>query len=358
MSSNGNADVNDAADDIGAMVASTATGIFQPLSPLSNVALREPAERGKFDAAGWKALQEVGFPLALLPEERGGVGTDHALAIARLAGAAAIPLPIVETMGANWLLAGAGLDPTDEPLGFSDARVTLRRTDGGWHVSGQATAVPWARSCGVLLAGSDGDDSYIVRLAPRSFDSAAGCNKAGEPRDDCTIGVIVSGDHVGRLVNGPDIIRGIGALLRSAQIAGAIGAAVTMTTEYVRERRQFGKPLAAFQAVQQLLAVIAAHAAAARVSVDLGSGGLDIALDKRRVAIAKARTSEAAGLVAATAHQLHGAMGFTREYPLHLLTRRLWSWRDEFGSESEWSIALGRELAPSGRALWSEITRI
>lgn len=50
-------------------------------------------------------------------------------------------------------------------------------------------------------------------------------------------------------------------------------------------------------------------------------------------------------------------LGFTREYPLHLLTRRLWGWRDEFGSESEWAIALGRVLAPSGSALWSEIPR-
>ncbi|WP_176488954.1 acyl-CoA dehydrogenase family protein [Rhizorhabdus dicambivorans] len=352
--------MSDVADDIGAMVVSTATGVFQPLSPITNAALRESAEHGEFDAAGWKALQEAGFPQALLPEERGGIGTDHAFAIARLAGAMAIPLPIVETMGANWLLAHAGLEPTDQPLGFSDAAVTVRRTDGGWRVSGQATAVPWARSCGILLAGSDGDDSYIVRLEPGSFDSEPGRNKAGEPRDSCTIDLIVAANRVGRPDNGtaPDMIRAIGALLRSAQIAGAISAAVTMTVDYVRDRRQFGKPLAAFQAVQQLLAVIATQAAAAGVAVDLGVLGLDTAPDMRKVAIAKSRTSEAAGLVAATAHQLHGAMGFTREYPLHLLSRRLWSWRDEFSSESEWAIALGRDLAPSGRALWSEITRI
>lgn len=360
MSMNGQADVNDSGDDIGAMVVATATGIFESLSPITNVALRESADRGEFDATGWRALQEAGFPLALLPEELGGIGTEHAFAIARLAGAMAIPLPIVETMGANWLLAHAGLDPTDEPLGLSEAVVELRRTDGGWQVSGHLAATPWARSCGLVMAGNDGDSSYIVRLEPGSFAINAGSNIAGEPRDSCTINLTVPDDHVGRLDKSaaPSIIRGMGALLRSAQIAGAISAAVTMTVDYARERRQFGKPLAAFQAVQQLLAVIATQAAAARVAADLGTIGLDTAIDIRRVAVAKSRTSEAAGLVAATAHQLHGAIGFTREFPLQLLTRRLWSWRDEFGSESEWSIALGRDLAPAGSALWSEITRI
>lgn len=57
---------------------------FQSLSPIANPALRESAEHGEFDAAGWKVLQEAGFPLALLSGERGGIGTDHAFAIAWL----------------------------------------------------------------------------------------------------------------------------------------------------------------------------------------------------------------------------------------------------------------------------------
>lgn len=62
----------------------TATGFFQSLSPIANPALRESAEHGELDAAGWKVSQEAGFPLALLSEERGGIGTDHAFAIAWL----------------------------------------------------------------------------------------------------------------------------------------------------------------------------------------------------------------------------------------------------------------------------------
>jgi acyl-CoA dehydrogenase len=63
-----------------------------------------------------------------------------------------------------------------------------------------------------------------------------------------------------------------------------------------------------------------------------------------RAAIAKARASEAAGIVAATAHQVLGALGFTREYHLQLLARRLWSWRDETGGEVWWQRVIGEAV--------------
>ena len=75
------------------------------------------------------------------------------------------------------------------------------------------------------------------------------------------------------------------------------------------------------------------------------------------IAAAKLRTGEAAGNGAAIAHQVHGAMGFTQEYPLHYATRRLWSWRDEFGNESYWAERLGAMLlARGGDALWLDLT--
>ena len=75
------------------------------------------------------------------------------------------------------------------------------------------------------------------------------------------------------------------------------------------------------------------------------------------VAGAKVRVGEAAGAGAAIAHQVHGAMGFTFEHRLHQFTRRLWSWRDEYGQESEWAIRLGRMVAAAGAdALWPSLT--
>ncbi len=67
------------------------------------------------------------------------------------------------------------------------------------------------------------------------------------------------------------------------------------------------------------------------------------------MAVAKARVGEAAGKVAEVCHQVHGAMGFTQEHPLHFATRRLWSWRDEFGHETFWQERIGRLVCSARR---------
>jgi alkylation response protein AidB-like acyl-CoA dehydrogenase len=73
--------------------------------------------------------------------------------------------------------------------------------------------------------------------------------------------------------------------------------------------------------------------------------------------IAAVITARAATEVARSAHQLHGAMGVTREHPLHLATRRLWSWRDEWGSEQDWAAAIGAQArALAADPLWDWVT--
>jgi acyl-CoA dehydrogenase len=71
------------------------------------------------------------------------------------------------------------------------------------------------------------------------------------------------------------------------------------------------------------------------------------------IATAKIRVGEAATTGSAIAHQTHGAMGFTYEHSLHHGTRRLWSWREEFGNEAVWAMRLGRIIAARGAdELW------
>jgi acyl-CoA dehydrogenase len=63
--------------------------------------------------------------------------------------------------------------------------------------------------------------------------------------------------------------------------------------------------------------------------------------------------------VAAACHQVHGAIGFTQEHVLHYFTRRLWSWRDEFGSEAWWNRRLGTIACSQGAdAFWPAVTRL
>lgn len=128
------------------------------------------------------------------------------------------------------------------------------------------------------------------------------------------------------------------AALVAARMAGAIERMLELTIAHVTTRQQFGRPLAAFQAIQQQLAQFAEEAAAARLAAHIGLGGV---LSIARSAAAKLRCNEAAGFAAATAHQLHGAIGATAEYDLQLYSRALWRWQRAAGSSAEWATRLG-----------------
>jgi acyl-CoA dehydrogenase len=100
--------------------------------------------------------------------------------------------------------------------------------------------------------------------------------------------------------------------------------------------------------------------AAAGAAADAGAEALSIddqAKQEFLVAIAKTRVGDAATLASEIAHQVHGAIGFTKEYSLQLSTRRLWSWRDEFGGESEWAARVGAYVCAGGAyGLWPTLT--
>ena len=142
---------------------------------------------------------------------------------------------------------------------------------------------------------------------------------------------------------------------RAALMLGAAESALDMTVAYVSGRAQFGKPLGKFQAVQQSLAVFAGE-----VASGLSACGLAFARkepDWRAVAVAKMRAGVAASVGCNAAHQAHGAMGVTAEYPLHLRTRRLWAWRAEDGSGATWARRLGAAVIEAGpEALWPSLT--
>jgi acyl-CoA dehydrogenase len=131
----------------------------------------------------------------------------------------------------------------------------------------------------------------------------------------------------------------------------------------VNTRQQFGKALGKFQAVQQVLAIFATEAAAVNVAgaaaaaaLDRANGDADAALFE--IAAAKLRTNQAIGQATSIAHQVHGAIGFTKDYDLHTLTGPLLNWRSEYGNDAYWADVLGGIAAKLGGAgLWVEVTR-
>jgi acyl-CoA dehydrogenase len=140
-------------------------------------------------------------------------------------------------------------------------------------------------------------------------------------------------------------------------MAGGLESLLVQTVTYVSERKQFGRPIGSFQAIQHQLALLAGHTAAAGIAAANAFRAADRGDAAFEIAVAKVRTGEAAGLGAGIAHQCHGAIGFTYEHSLHFVTRRLWSWRAEFGAESHWAAEIGRDIALRGAdALWPHIT--
>jgi len=349
------------AGEVAHLVADSASRLFQKIGLIGAPLARTQESQLQWNAAAWSEVVNAGFAFAMLREECGGVGALHTLTILQLAGAQAVPLPLAETIGANWLLSEAGLQPDSGPLTFADGDLDLESDGPEWHIRGSLSQVPWARICDIVCVGRKSGVPHLLRIDRDVGMTSEGSNIAGEPRRKCVFDARLTADRVARLPDDfrPSTTRRLGAALRAAQMAGAITAALDMTLSYAQSRRQFGRPIAAFQAIQQLIAVMASQAATARVACGLAAGAIANGLEPLAIAAAKVRIGEAASAVAAIAHQVHGAMGFSSEYPLHLLTRRLWAWRDEFGGEAEWSIELGRALIGNGKLdLWANLTAI
>ncbi|MGE0719191.1 MAG: acyl-CoA dehydrogenase family protein [Alphaproteobacteria bacterium] len=299
-------------------------------------ALLDAAEAGTFPADLWRSVEDTGLTQAL--DESGDFAT--AASVLRAAGRHAVPLPIAETLLARHLLARAGQDLPDGPL-------SLAFLDGA-----AARDVAWARRATTIVA-LVGDQ--VALIDPAAADIRPGRNLAGEPRD------ILASAPATTIAAAPidaEALRRLGAWSRAVLMQGAMEKALEIATGYANDRVQFGRPIGKQQAIQHQLALMAEEVAAAGVAAQLATQHIDGPDAFLAIAAAKIRCGEAAGKAAEYAHQTLGAIGFTHEHTLHHLTRRLWSWRDEYGRESEWSMALGRHVGTiGGERLWHWLTQ-
>ena len=148
------------------------------------------------------------------------------------------------------------------------------------------------------------------------------------------------------------------ALALVALIGGALERCLELSIEHANTRVQFGKPLGKQQAVQQNLAILAEETAAVAVAAQAAAAARDGGDAAFEIACAKLRANQAAGRGAAIAHQVHGAIGFTQEYPLHRFTRALTYWRSAAGTDAYWANRLGGLASRNGgTGLWIELTR-
>lgn len=328
------------------------------------------AER-RWDEGLWSALAEAGLTGVGLPEEAGGSGGElaDAVAIVRTLAAGAGAVPVAEQLlvaGPAVVAADLTLPPVEEPLTFAlGPAVTAHASDDGdgpgrFTLSGTVTDVAWsgaARRLVVLAAGAAGPVLALVDVAGLEATSAA--NLAGEPRGSLVLDDVAAS---GALLASAQVqeLKARYALARAVQLAAALEQVLAWTVQYAGERHQFGRALGKFQAIQMELAEMAGEVTAVTALTDAAvqavERGENVVL---ACAAAKLRAGAAVEVVARLAHQVHGAIGFTQEHKLHHLTRRLWSWRDEAGSELAWSRVLGAGVLADGPdGLWPALTRV
>jgi alkylation response protein AidB-like acyl-CoA dehydrogenase len=326
-----------------------------------------------YDDGLWHAVAaELGCAGLLIPERDGGAGASYreaAAAAEALAGSVA-PVPflgsaVVATTALLSVAEGAA-DSTGTPFTPAGAAADLlrRMADGGVTT---ALAVPFATAPGgafpvsvrvaaprpgdgaagvarlrgavsgvadalpasVLIVPAEGVPNalYLVDM------SSAGVSKAPVTSLDMTRQLcdLSFDDAPGTLIaSGPAAAKAVaaalaaGAAILAAEQVGLAQRCLDMTVAYVKERRQFARPVGSFQALKHRLAdvwvaVSQARAASRYAAACLASGNPDA---KVAVALAKAYCSEAAVLAAQECVQMHGGIGFTWEHPAHLYLKR------------------------------------
>jgi acyl-CoA dehydrogenase len=306
----------------------------------------------------WATLVGLGLPTVGISEAANGSGGtlgDVVLLVESLA-KHGVSTPLVEATVSNWVLAESGRTSDGlTSIALPDADID----DRGGTLSGSLASVGWGRSADALVVMNRNGRAWLVDVASPGVVVEIASNVAGEPRDT----VYLSGCAAVLLQGAPSraLVRARLGLLWAAAICGAASGAYELTRRYVIGREQFGQPLVRIAAVANSLALMRVHVLQARAGVDRALEGWDQPARPEQclntTAVARITAGATATEVAQLAHQLHGAIGITQEYPLHRLTRRLWAWRDAETSEREWALRLGKAVLSAGElGLWDSLS--
>jgi alkylation response protein AidB-like acyl-CoA dehydrogenase len=272
--------------------------------------------------AAWRKLASVGAAATLVPEVRGGLGLDETSLVPLLeeVGYSGLPVPAAETIAvAAPLLAGGLLADV-----LAGEAVVAAQLGGG-------DLVPFAQHATAIML-REGD---ALRLYQRDALDLRPCATVDGARGAARLASRPSGGGA-VLTDDPAAVETAwqrGVLSTAALLTGLARRMLDLTVGYVKQREQYGVPIGSFQAIKHALAsalvavefarpmVLAAGWAHAARAADAGA----------QTSAAKVLASDAARLVARTAIQCHGAIGYTTEYDLHLYAKRAWALAPSWG---------------------------
>lgn len=342
------------------MTASTDTTVTTAIDPDVESLIRSVLDPSASESARWRTLVETGLARLGTPERLGGSAASmpEVAALLRAGGHAASPLPLAENDLLAGRLLGLAADDRLRTVGILDGQDTVRSLP----VTGEVELVV------VIRATPDGATRIAeIPLSECTRDDAT--NLAGEARP--TVGLPAGWEERYDTGEGDrDLLRAVRLLVgwaRATAASGAMDRVLELAALHATSRTQFGRPIGRFQAVQQLVADIAAKAALSRAVVEAAAlriGDADgsplvgaVLAAEFEIAAACSVVGHAASTVVRNSHQVLGAMGTTREHDLHRYTTRLLAWRSDVSAVRDWD-RLVLEHARSAGSAWSRIAPV
>ncbi len=280
--------------------------------------VRELAEDGSYDDGAWKELGELGWPGIFIAEEHGGqgLGIVELIILMEELGYSLAPVPFLSNAAAGLVIQAAGSDEQKQRWLPGLASGELRGAAGMLR-GDEAKLVPDGEGADVIvLCGADG--ARIVEGSAAEVEPVA-------TMDSTRRFARVRAGSAGEALEG-EPGPGIGAALLavSAELTGVAQRAMEMAVEYARDRKQFGRPIGAYQAVSHRCAQMLLETEGARSATYWGAWTADAEPESLELAasMAKAYASDAGWRVCSSSLQVHGGIGFTWEHDLHFFLKR------------------------------------
>lgn len=301
------------------------------------------------DRTLWKILGEAGLIGLGLSEASGGseMGFIAECQVLQEQGAVLAPVPLLETLLAARVLDQAGADSCLPAVVAGDSHLALSLSEGltldGETLQGTLPQVPYAEGAALVVARA-GERLIAFDPADRAVTCTSERTTSGRPAATLTLQGVQAIDLGGT--------ERISQLRQCRQVAtamvqlGVAEEALQRTAAYTTERKQFGKPIAAFQAVSHRAANGYIDLQALRSVIDGAMWRLDEGLDAAlQAGAARWWACEVSHRVSHTAQHLHGGIGADLEYPIHRFF--LWSKQLEFdlGGAGQQLAAMGEYLA-------------
>jgi alkylation response protein AidB-like acyl-CoA dehydrogenase len=357
------------------MLRDNARGFLAKNAPIAHLrALRDKRDADGFSRALWKDFVEMGWAGILVPQDYGGLGLGHVEAgvVMEELGRTLTPSPFLSTaVLAATAIARSGTDQQKENylprIVAGELIATLAVDETAKHHPDQTamTAAPAAK--GFKLSGAktfviDGHVANLLIVAARTAGKAGDTSgltlfivDANAPgvRAERTAtvdthnaaritfeDVNLSADNLlGRIDAGWDALEGVlnvGRAAVAAEMVGGSEEAFGRTTAYLKERKQFGKAIGEFQALQHRAAHLYCELEVTRAAVLKALQTLDDSFDRAGaiVSVAKARAGLSATLAVNEAVQMHGGIGMTDEFDIGLFMKRVRVCQELFGDSN------------------------